>query len=160
MNLLNVLIETERLTLKPISYDYTEEICMEFIPKLKNKTTQETIVNIEKSKQMIGKSLKELKNGTILKMVIISKYSNEFIGLIELNEINTIEPFVEIWIKKASRKKGYGLEAMNGLLEWTNENIKFNYIYYSLRKKTIIKRKEPRINNGKTIKVYKIIGPS
>jgi [ribosomal protein S5]-alanine N-acetyltransferase len=159
MNLLNVLIETERLTLKSISYDYTEEICMEFIPKLQKKIAQKAFVNIEKSKKMIEKSLKEIENRTALKMVIINKYSNEFIGLIELNEINTIEPFIEIWIKKASRKIGYGLEAMNGLLEWANENIEFNCIYYSLRKRTIIKRKESKKNNGKTIRVYKIIGP-
>jgi hypothetical protein len=48
--------------------------------------------------------------------------------------------------KKRIPKKGYGLEAVNGLLEWADKNLKFNNIYYSLRKKNIIKRKGPDKN--------------
>jgi RimJ/RimL family protein N-acetyltransferase len=150
MNLLKVKIETERTLIKPISYDFTEEISREYIPK-SNEC-------IEKSRQMIKESLNGIKNGSNLQMVIVNKDTNEFIGLIGLHEINTMEPFIEIWIKKASRKMGYGLEAQNGLLEWADMNIEFNYIYYSLRKKTIVKRKTSGDNILKPVKGYKILG--
>jgi len=158
MNLLNIVIETERLRLKTISYDYIDEINMEYIPNVTKKLRRKSIINTDNSKKMIEESLERIRNGTILKMVIINKDLNEFIGLISLHEINTLEPFVEVWIKKASRKTGFGIEAMNGLLEWANKNIEFNYIYYSLRKKTFIKRKETKNAIEKTAKGYKILG--
>ena len=150
---MNIKIKTERLILKPISYDYIENIDTEMILNITRYMKLNSSEKIEDSKQIIQKSLEEMKKGNILQMVIIEKDSNEFIGLTGLYEINTVEPFLEIWTKKEARKKGYGLEAMNGLLEWAEKNIKFNNIYYSLRKKNIIKRKEPEKNIG-----YKILG--
>jgi RimJ/RimL family protein N-acetyltransferase len=150
MNLLKIKIKTERTIIKPISYDFTEEISREYIPK-SNEC-------IKKSQQMIKESLDGIKNGNKLQMVIVSKDTNEFIGLIGLHEINTMEPFVEIWIKKVSRKMGYGLEAQNGLLEWADMNIEFKNIYYSLRKKTIVKRKTSGDDISKPKKGYKILG--
>ena len=158
MNLLNIVIETERLRLKTISYDYIDEINMEYIPNVTKKLRRKSIINTDNSKKMIEESLERIRNGTILKMVILNKDLDEFIGLISLHEINTLEPFVEVWIKKVSRKRGFGMEAMNGLLEWANKNIEFNYIYYSLRKKTIIKRKESKNAIKKTNMGYKILG--
>jgi RimJ/RimL family protein N-acetyltransferase len=153
MDIMSIKIKTERLIIKPISNDYIEEIDTEIILNITRYMKLNSNEKFENSKQIIHKSLEEMKKGNILQMVIITKDSNEFIGLIGLYEINTLEPFLEIWTKKEARKNGYGLEAMNGLLKWADKNIKFKNIYYSLRKKNIIKIKEPEKNIG-----YKILG--
>jgi RimJ/RimL family protein N-acetyltransferase len=155
MNLIRLKIKTERLILKPISYEFTEEINMELTLNITRYMKLNSNEKIEIPSQIIKKSLEEIEKGNVLQMVIINNDSNEFIGLIGLYEINTLEPFLEIWTKKESRKKGYGLEAVNGLLEWADKNLKFNNIYYSLRKKKIIKRKRPDKNIG-----YKVLGGS
>ena len=66
------------------------------------------------------KSLERLKNGIDLQMIIANKDTNEFIGLIGLYKLNTLEPFVRILTKKAYHRKGYGIEAMNGIIEWAS----------------------------------------
>jgi RimJ/RimL family protein N-acetyltransferase len=155
MNLIGLKIKTERLILKPISYDFTEEIDMELTLNITRYMKLNSCEEIENSYQVIKKSLEEIEKGNVLQMVIINKDSKEYLGLIGLYEINTLDSFLEIWTKKESRKKGYGIEAVNGLLEWADKKLKFNNIYYSLRKKNIIKRKEPDNNIG-----YKVLGGS
>jgi RimJ/RimL family protein N-acetyltransferase len=158
MDLFNVIIETERLLLKPISYDFTEEIYREFTPEVARYMTPKPAETIEETKQMIEESLEGLKIGTNLQMVILNKNTNEFIGLIGLHEINSLEPPVGIWTKRSSHNNGYGLEAMNGLIDWANRNIKFNYINYSVDKRNKASRRIPESNNGKIMREYKKIG--
>ncbi|MCL2412254.1 MAG: GNAT family N-acetyltransferase [Treponema sp.] len=154
MNLFNVTIETERLLLKPISYDYAEDIFIEFTTEIARYMTPKPAESIEEAKEMIKEYLEGLRNGTILQLVTVNKNTNEFIGLIGLFCIDTLEPSVKIWIKKSSHNNGYGAEAMDGLIDWANKNIKFNYINYPVDKRNESSRKIPEKYNGKIMKEY------
>jgi abortive infection bacteriophage resistance protein len=105
MNFIELTIKTERLILKPISYDFAEEIDMELALNITRYMKLNSCEEKENSNQVIKKSLEEIEKGNVLQLVIINNDSNEFIELIGLYEINTLEPFLEIWTKKESRKK-------------------------------------------------------
>ena len=158
MDFLNITIETERLLLKPISFDYAEEIFKEFTQEITKYMPPKPAEKIEETKMFIRNSLKGLEEGSNLQMVIINKNDNEFIGCIGLHNINTLEPELGIWTKKSSHKNGYGLEAMNGLIEWANKNIKFKYLKYPVDKRNMASRRIPERNNGKIMKEYKNVG--
>jgi RimJ/RimL family protein N-acetyltransferase len=158
MNLLNIAIETERLVLKPISYDYTEDIFKELTQEITKYMYPKPAENIEETKNFIKRSLKGLKEGDNFQLVIVKKYTNEFIGCIGLHNINTSEPELGIWTKKSSHKNGYGLEAMNGLIDWANKNITFDYLRYPVDKRNMASRRIPEKNNGEIMKEYKNIG--
>ena len=148
MDLLNLIIKTERLILKPISYDYKDVIFKEFSQEITKYMAPKPAENIEETKAFIEQSIKGLENGSNLQMVIINKGNNEFIGCIGLHNINKNDPELGIWIKLSSYNNGYGLEAINGLINWANENIKFEYLKYPVDKMNISSRKIPEKNNG------------
>ena len=158
MDLMNIEIKTDRLLLKPISYDYVEDIFKEFTQEITKYMAPKPAETIEETKKFVDNSLKGLMDGNNLQMVILDKINNEFIGCIGLHELNTLEPELGIWTKKSSHHNGYGLEAMTGLIEWTHENIKFNHLKYPVDKRNIASRKIPERNNGKIMKEYKNIG--
>ena len=158
MNLLDVVIETERLILKPITLDFAENIFMEFTSEITKYMYPKPSEKIEETYGFIENSLEKLNNGKDLQMVILNKKKDEFIGCIGLHNINTLEPELGIWTKKSSHNNGFGLEAMTGLIEWTHKNIKFNHLIYPVDKKNIASRKLPEKNNGIIMKENKTVG--
>lgn len=158
MDLMNVLIETERLIIKPISYEYTDIIFKEFTQEITKYMAPKPAENIEETKAFIEQSLKGLESGINLQMVIVNKARNEFIGCIGLHDINKNDPELGIWLKKSSHNNGFGIEAMDSLINWANENIKFNYLKYPVDKRNISSMKIPEKYNGKIMKEYKDIG--
>jgi RimJ/RimL family protein N-acetyltransferase len=160
MNLLDIIIETKRLVLKPISYDYADEIFKEFTYEITKYMASKPTENIEETKYFIKESLEGLAEGTNLQLVIIKKDNNEFIGRIGLYNIKTKDPELGIWTKKSSHNNGYGLEAMDGLIEWAHKNIKFSHLRYPVDKRNKASRRLPEKNNGIIMKEYKKIGLS
>jgi len=158
MDLMNIIIETDRLLLKPITLDFAEDIFNEFSWDITKYMYPKPAEKIEETYDFIKNSLMNLKNGIDLQMVIINKNEDEFIGCIGLHNINTLTPELGIWTKKLSHKNGYGLEAMTGLIEWSHKNIKFNYLIYPVDKKNIASRKIPEKNGGKIMEEKKTKG--
>ena len=72
--------------------------------------------------------------------------------------MNTSEPGLWVWIKKSSHNNGFGLEAVNGLIEWANKNMKFDHLVYPVDKRNIASRRIPEKNNGKIVKEEKSRG--
>jgi RimJ/RimL family protein N-acetyltransferase len=158
MNLLDQTIETERLILKPISYEYAEDIFKEFTQEITKYMYPKPAKNIDETKEFIKHSLVGLENGTNFQLVIVNKTNSEFIGCIGLHNINEIDPELGIWTKKSSHNNGYGMEAMNGLIKWANENIKFNHLKYPVDKRNKASKRIPERNDGEIMKEYKKIG--
>jgi RimJ/RimL family protein N-acetyltransferase len=158
MELMTVLIKTERLLLKPISYDFTDDIFNEFTQEITKYMFPKPAKSKDETREFIENSLKGLKDGTNLQMVIVNKINNEFIGCIGLHNIDKIDPELGIWIKKSSHNNGYGIEAMDGLIKWANENIKYEYLKYPVDKRNKPSKKIPEKYYGKIMKEYKSIG--
>jgi RimJ/RimL family protein N-acetyltransferase len=158
MDLSNKTIETGRLLLKPISYEYAECIFKEFTQEITKYMMPKPAESIEETKEFIKKSLDGLEKGVNFQLVIVNKRNNEFIGCIGSHNIDKTDPELGIWIKKSSQYNGYGLEAMNGLIGWANENIEFEHLKYPVDKRNKASRRIPEMNNGKIMKEYKDIG--
>ena len=158
MNLLDVIIETERLYLKAISRDFADDIFREFTPEITKYMYPKPKENIEETYEYIEKTLSKIKEGDELEMVITKKENNEFIGVCGIYDLNKLGPGLWIWIKKSSHNNGFGLEAINGLIEWSNINIKFDYLEYPVDKRNIASRRIPEKNNGKIVKEEKSEG--
>ena len=158
MNLLDTIIETDRLILKPMTLDFSEDIFKEFTSEITKYMYPKSAIDVEETFEFIKNSIEKLKKGIDLQMVIINKKQNEFIGCIGIHNLNTLEPELGIWTKKSSHKNGFGLEAMTGLIEWAHKNIKFNYLIYPVDKRNIASRRLPEKNNGKIMKEKKMIG--
>ena len=158
MNLLKIIIETDRLDLKPISHDFAEDIFREFTPEITKYMYPKPKENIEETYEYIDKTLDKLKEGVELEMVILKKENSEFVGVCGIYDLDKLGPGLWIWIKKSSHNNGFGLEAVNGLIEWANKNIKFNYLEYPVHKRNIAIRRIPEKNNGKIVKEEKSKG--
>src|SRR5215475_6136254 len=120
MNLLDVIIETERLLLKTITLDYAEDIFKEFTWEITKYMYPKPAEKIEETFDYIENEINKTKNGKSLSMVILDKKDNKFIGCLGLYDVNTLKPGLWIWLKKSSHYNSYGLEAMTGLIEWTH----------------------------------------
>jgi RimJ/RimL family protein N-acetyltransferase len=151
MNLINVEIETERLLLKPLTLEYVEHIFKEFTLEITKYMFPKPKEKIEETYCSVEESIASVKKGITLELVILDKINNQFLGQTGLYELDTLTPGLWIWIKKSSHNKGFGLEAMTGLIEWTHENIKFNHLEYPVSKNNIASRRLPEKNNGKIV---------
>jgi RimJ/RimL family protein N-acetyltransferase len=158
MNLLDVIIETERLILKPITLNYAEDIFKEFTWEITKYMYPKPFDNIQEINKLIEESIIKVKNEVSLYMVILDRNNNEFIGCTGWEIFDTSKPELWIWIKKSSHNKSFGLEAMTGLIEWTHENIKFDYLIYPACKNNIASRRLPEKNKGKIMGEEKSLG--
>ena len=154
MSYLDVVIETDRLILKPISIQDKEDIFENFtedITKYMYPTAPKEIYEVE---NFINSSLKGLRENSNLQMVIRKKDTNEFIGNAGLHNTTSEIPELGIWIKKDAFGKGYGREAITAITEWAKSNLKVKYITYPVDKDNIPSKKIPLSLGGKFIKEY------
>jgi [ribosomal protein S5]-alanine N-acetyltransferase len=140
-NLLQEKIETERLILEPVSLEYanemfnelTEEI-VKFLSFYKPKAVDEEIT-------FINDSIKGMKDGKKLMLVVLDKKTREYLGNAGIENIDTNAPEVGIWIKKKAHGKKIGREAVLGVKKWADRNLIFDYIIYPFHKDNIASRK-------------------
>lgn len=141
MDLSNVIIETERLRLVPISPQYREESFREFTPEITRFMLPKSPDTIEETDAFIASAELDLKNGKNLTIVVLKKETNEFLGCGGLHHIDTQTPEPGIWIKKSAHGHGYGVEAVTGLKEWADKNLEYEYLKYPVDKINIASRK-------------------
>ncbi len=154
MNLLDVVINTERLNLMAIDENFindifdtfTEDIAVFMYPQPSGN-----ILNIEK---FVKDSMIGLSDGTNLQLVIVDNKTDEFIGCCGLHNLNESEPELGIWLKKGAHKNGYGLEAIAGIIEWARSHINFDYLKYPVDRLNYPSRRIPEYFNGKIVKEY------
>ena len=159
MNLLNIEITTNRLLLKPIALEYKEEIFSEFNEEITTYTYPCPAKTIAETELFIKNSIKELKNGTNLLLVVLAKDSGKFLGCAGLHDIDK-ELRLGIWLKKAAHGNKYGLEAITALKEWADRNLDYEYILYPVDRRNIASKKIPEALGGKVISQYQKVNMS
>ena len=151
-NLLNVEIETERLTLKPVSLEYKDMIFSEFTDEVTKFMFPSTPKQIEDTEKFINDSREKIKKGEDLGVSIFNKETNEFLGNGGIHHLDTKTPELGIWIKKSAHGNKYGREAVAGLKEWADKNIEYEYLLYPVAKENIASRKIPESLGGKVMR--------
>ena len=62
--------------------------------------------------------LSRMEQGTDLPLVIRLAAGREFLGMATLQNVNTAEPRLGIWLKEGAHGKGFGREAGHAVLDW------------------------------------------
>jgi RimJ/RimL family protein N-acetyltransferase len=131
-----LVIESRRLILQPISLDYSEDIFREFIDKVTKWLVRGPNESFEKTKEFIVGAIQSTKEGTQLKLIATSK-ENEFLGLCELKNPDTKTPEFGLWLKESVQGKGYGTELILALFEWASKNLDIDYFIYRADKENV-----------------------
>lgn len=153
-NLLNEEIETPRLLLVPILMEYKDIIFNEFTKDITTFMHPRPAKSIKETEDFINKSLKRLKRGNNLQMVILEKKSKEFLGCAGLHHADQNTPELGIWLKKSAHGNSYGKEAIMALKEWADNNLDYDYLLYPVADKNIPSRKIPESLGGKLARKY------
>lgn len=127
-NLTSVHIQSERLTLVPISPTYRDDIFREFTDEITVHMYPPTPSSIADTDAFIDKSIRERIAGTDLVLAILRE--GTFIGNCGLHRINTLAPEFGIWIIKSAHGRGYGREAVAALKVWADNNLTYDHIEY------------------------------
>ncbi|MFA7308631.1 MAG: GNAT family N-acetyltransferase [Patescibacteria group bacterium] len=160
MDTSSIVIETDRLILKPISLDYKEEMFAEFTPEITRHMFPSSPEKIEESIEYINGAMGQNKAGTDYIVNIILKDTGEYLGNGGIEEINTKTPELGIWIKKSAHGYGYGREAVAALKKWGEENLKYDYIKYPVVDVNIASRKIPESLGGVIEREYDEVNAS
>jgi ribosomal-protein-alanine N-acetyltransferase len=150
----NIKIESERLFLLPISKEYVEDIFCEFNEEITTYMIPKPPESIQKLEEWIEDSLRLMKEGDNLQLVILDKHTEEFLGIAGLSETDTKTPELGIWIKKSRHGNRYGREAMQTFKDWIDKNLKYDHIIYSVAVPNISSIKIAESLGGKIAREY------
>lgn len=159
-DLLSVLIETERLLLKPISLKYKDGMFVEFNEEITTLMYPKPADDISEIEEFIESSIKGLKNGSNLQLVVLDKEGSDFLGCAGLHHIDRSDPELGVWIKKSVHGQAFGKEAMQAIKDWADDNLDYDYILYPVAENNIASRKIAESLGGKIVKEYNEINKS
>ncbi len=156
---MNIVIESERLMLAPITREFAEQIFREFTENITTYMYPKSPSKIKETYEFIDKAIKNMEENKELQMVVLDKSTKEFLGCVGLHSINTKTPELGIWIKKGAHGKKYGREAVATIADWAKNNLTFKYLKYPVDKNNITSRKIPEFLGGVIEAEYKQTTP-
>ena len=114
-------IRTERLRMVPVVESEAEYYFKEFTDEIARYQYPEPFSNIEATKKFIGDFTYAKEEGLHLVCSIFNE-RNLFVGSIEVYRLNDGWPELGIWICKDYWRKGYGYEAIVGVMQFFKNN--------------------------------------
>jgi RimJ/RimL family protein N-acetyltransferase len=155
MDLSKVVIETKRLRIQPISEKNILDVYKNFTIDITQYMYPQPTGHIKDAEVFIRESMKGLKEGTNLQMVMVLKDTDEFIGCLGLHNVGTPDPELGLWVKKSAHSHGYGLEGIRGIVEWARENLELDHFRYPVDRNNRSSRRIPVTIGGSFAKSYK-----
>lgn len=153
-DLTTLLIETERLVLKPISPDYIDSIFREFTPDVATYMYPRPAEKRIETEAFVEVAQEENEEGTSLTMVITERETGEFLGCVGLHNITDSRPEFGIWVKQTAHMHGYGREAVRTLKRWADRHLDYEYLIYPVDSRNIASRKIPESLGASIISQY------
>lgn len=155
-DLTKVLLESERLILKPISWQYTDLIFCEFNYKITQYTYSKPAENISQTKNFINRALNNIKSKIDLVLIILNKNNRDFLGICGIHRIHTTKPELGIWLKHQAQGNNFGKEAIYLLKDWADRHLNYEYCLYSVDRRNIPSRKIPESLGGQIYRQYQM----
>lgn len=155
-----IILQTENLTLKPITLDYKEEIFKEFTLEVTEHMFPAPFGKVEEAADFINSELEKKRKGEDIYFVILDKVSGEFLGGAGIHHIDRRNPEIGIWIKKSAQGNAYGKEAVAAMKKWLDENIEYDYLLYPVVDENFASKKIPEFLGGKLEREYDEINAS
>ena len=152
MDLSGVQIQTERLSLVPITMEYKVDVFREFQEPVTEFVYSKPPTEIGETEAFIQTAIDGLKNGSNLQLVILDKQTKEFLGCAGLHELGKPDPELGIWLKQSAQGHKYGLEVMKAIKDWADKNIEYEYLRYAAVEQNIPSRKIAESLGGKIVK--------
>ena len=153
-DLSDIRIETYRLSLRPITLEYTEDIFREFTYEITALMYPRPAKEIGETEEFIRRSMKSIREGTDMQMVILSK-ELEFLGCAGLHGLKSRQPELGVWLKRSAHGNGYGKEAIQAIKQWASENLDYDHLLYPVAKNNAASRKIAEALGGKIQRQYK-----
>lgn len=140
MDLRKVQIKTSRLLLVPTIRKHAQEIFENFTEEIAKMMYPCPTGNIKDTIDFINDSEKKVLAGTELQMTITLLETGDLLGCAGIHTIDKIPEF-GIWLKKEAHGHKYGQEAVQGLKDWLDKNVSYQYAVYPAAKENIGSRK-------------------
>ena len=148
-------LDTQRVSLRPISMGYAQDIFREFTSRIARYMSPKSPERIEETHNFIGSALTALNSGEGLPLVILERNTGEFLGCCGLNgEGNPQRPELSIWIKWSAHGNGYGKEAIVALKRWVDTNLSYEYMTYPVDRLNNASRRIPEALGGSIFNEY------
>ena len=152
-DLQNLDIRGKRVRLASISSVYTQEIYQEFTSEVTRYMFPKPPERVEETQEFINNSLKSMRNGNNLVLVILLAQTDEFLGCCGLHgQKNVRLPELGIWLKVDAHGQRFGREAITTLVNWASENIELEGFIYPVDRENIASRKIPESLGGQVFK--------
>ena len=128
---MNFTITTERLTIQPFSNIFLETYYKEFTDEIAKYQYPDRFPSIASADKTLSKFIHDMAQGDMLELVILT-HDGEFIGSLEAFAITEKTPEPRLWLKSSAHGKGYGYEALNGLVNCLNSTCQYQYYIYEV----------------------------
>lgn len=131
LDLTEVVIECPRVRLRPLRSEDAEGMFKEFTREITRYLIHQPTGRIEDNLAFIQGSNAGRSAGRDLVVLIADKNSGEFLGCGGIHsQARSMEPHLGIWIKKSAHGKGYGREAIAGVVQWAFGTFEIEAIRY------------------------------
>ena len=157
---MSIIIETERLILKPVQVSDAEAIFHFFTPNVTTYMYPAPAKAIDDTLQFINYSIKMREEQKEIVWVARLKYDDRFVGCMGLHKINTKTPELGIWIQEGLFGKKLGLEGMTEIVKYSRTNVVHDYLVYPVDRRNKASRNIPETLGGIYQNHYKKISQS
>lgn len=141
MDLTKIVIVTGRLRLMHTFHDYDNENFKEFTKKVTRYMNWEPFDTLEDLEKSIDARYEKIIAGEMIRLTTLNKETGEFLGIGTITDIKTSTPELGIWIKQSAHGHHYGKEAVQGLKEWAEKYLEYDYLKYPFDKNNISSKK-------------------
>lgn len=138
-----IKIETKRLNLISVSDKYKDEILREFTPQITRYMPYSPNGNEGEVQGFLDKAKLGLINGADFVFASIHKDSEVFLGCCGIHNITEDSIELGLWLKTDVHGQGFGTEIIEGLINFIEGNLKFNYLIYPVDKENLPSRRIP-----------------
>jgi RimJ/RimL family protein N-acetyltransferase len=134
-------LRTERLLLKPISFEYLEDVYQNFTSEISTYMIPQPPDSISGAAEFVSDTMSKSHRGEEITLVILQEHTQEFMGLVTLFQLHTDYPEFGIWLKKEAQGKKFAQEAMLKVKRWAEENLNYKYLKYPVDKNNTVSQK-------------------
>lgn len=130
----NFILETERMRLIPVHEGLKADIWQALTPEVTEFLPFDRAESVEATQGFIDYARSQLHKGAELTLAMTDKHTGDFIGCCGLHDISQDMASLGLWLKSDAHGKGLGTEAIQGLVNFAEQQLKPEYLVYNVEK--------------------------
>ncbi len=129
---LETKLETENLILRVVDSTDSSSLQVSMSPLDADLVVSEVFKNEEEARDWIENRRIEANNHSRLALALINKQTSDFCGYVSIRSEDGVYKF-SIWVVEKFRGLGLATEAMEGLMNWSFENLPTDKLHYEVK---------------------------